>query len=193
MSPADAVVLSHEQREPQHRSRRPFHVWLLWLWLPCNLVLLFNLLTEGAGPFDNSVTYTIVTMIDRRTLGYHYVPKYTTAPERADGGYFALYVNEWHEDGGFGYCVFDAPHWPDGDPGLGDQNPLPPLVRRCEIYAVPPSLVLLLLGTGWAWWCWLFYKDYRRRPSKALGFDLLPPPPAVTAPIGAGAAPHSGH
>jgi hypothetical protein len=113
------------------------------------------------GPFETFYVSNR-TYVDRAAAGYTKLPRYY--PPRyggaADPGGFAA----WNETTGFEPWTSGAgavPLWPEGDPGLGARNPLPPLVKRVWRRNVPSEHVFAVIGTvtlGWVgigvlrWW-----------------------------------------
>jgi hypothetical protein len=143
----------------------------------------WKVIGEDYGPWDGWINFHSTELIDRRSLGYNFLPEY----HKPQGfpGYFDLYANDWEAHHGIGKCVYDEPFWPDGDPGLGAANPLPPLVRRHTIRAVSPEVPVAVLTIVWVGWiCWLTLPmAWRLRGhSPGRGFDVIK---AAASPTGA--------
>jgi hypothetical protein len=89
------------------------------------------------------------------------------------GGYFEA----WNDPDGIRLLrsgTVDYPYWPNGDPGLGPNNPLPPFVCRIRTYYVRPSILRILGAVLLSAWLWLGYIRWRRdrdRRTSASGFD----------------------
>lgn len=147
----------------------PRHVWALVVLVPVTLLLFYKIFIEDYGPFDGAINYHRVTVMDRSVLGYTGLPEFHALPGSADGGYFGFYVNTIQSQGAMGYCRYDVPYWPGGDPGLGLGNPLPPMVQRHEIYAIDPDIPLIVLGISWTVWVVLFVRYVVRRRARGTG------------------------
>ena len=152
---------------------RPVYVLLLWVLVPLTVVILFAVQTE-VMPHDDDVCVSWEEVIDR-PAAYVALPSY---------------------DLRFGFDVFDSgdrtywfgsrywsdyPYWPDGDPGLGIGNPLPPKVKRWHIDGVRKELVLLLVPILWSGWGFVFAWHRLRGPARGRGF-------AVSSAVSVGAA-----
>ena len=137
----------------------------------CSLVIGWKVFVEDYGPFDGWINFHSTQLLDRESLGYTTLPEYHPYP--AGGGYFDLYANNWGATSGVGLCVYDEPYWPDGDPGLVAQNPLPPQVRRHTIRAYSPNYGLVFLGVGWSCWTVMLLRSLLRRPPRGRGFDVV--------------------
>lgn len=122
--------------------------------------------------------------VDREKAGYTALPKYY--PPRRHKKWGVVYPGgfaAWNEVSGFEACgsgTVDYAHWPEGDPGLGSNNPLPPLVRRAWRRNFDPDHVFLANGTAILAWgaiglieWWLRRRD---RPfGTRRGFDVTLP------------------
>jgi hypothetical protein len=174
LSAACRRALMSWRRWPVHRW------WLIALLLPT--VWIAADVLGDVSPFDGWVQYTTSTTFDRETLGYNVHPAYRDRPAEHGGGYFDPYDHypgsRQHSTrdffgGSFGYDRWELPHWPDGDPGLGANNPPPPQVVRHEIYAVTPGIPLAMLGIGWLIWGALFARHRLRDVADRRGFEVV--------------------
>lgn len=149
--------------------RVPAHVWLLCLLLPATLAGGCWVLREGDGPYDEQATIGF-SVVQERPAPYTRLPEYDPGMHS-----FRAFPGSYRQGkvGLFSYCVWDDPYWPDGDPGRGTENPLPPQIRRHRIYGVEPLVVLVALAIGWTAWTPLFIRHLLRRQRTARGFDVL--------------------
>jgi hypothetical protein len=108
---------------------------------------LFSFLREGDGPFDGLCTFTIHRTIPRQRLGYTAPPPYDSS-----AGHFLPYHGELHGGRWLGYCRWDMPLWPDGEPSAAAAAPPPPLMIRNQIYGVAPELLLPFTALLWINW-----------------------------------------
>lgn len=102
---------------------------------------------------DNADTYYVeyVQYVDRQRAGYtslpRCLPRYGKKGQPPRGYFFDAWDGRTGRDF-FRSGKLDYPHWPDGDPGLGLNNPLPPLVKRVWTLYVDPSILAHLGGLG---------------------------------------------
>jgi hypothetical protein len=164
-------------RRLEHPYNRPRAVtgWMFAAWMVINLLAVLVIFRWNERALEEYVTFHSKSLIPREELGYDHLPEYVISRKKRHPRppFFGTYLNEWHDYGPFVYYVWDMPHWPEGDPGLGDKNPLPPLVARGEIYGVSPELPLGLLTGGWICWGVLWGRKFlRNRFSKGHGFEV---------------------
>jgi hypothetical protein len=147
--------------------RWPVRNCLLALLVPCTAYA-FSKLAADDFPFKGWAHFSSISVIGRKQLGY------ASSLPPFEGKYrrFEEYGRGTTRSGYFGYCFIDRPYWPGGDPGLGQLSPLPPLVKRLEIWAVAPSVLLAPLAAGWAGWIFLFIRYQLDRPGGGRGFEI---------------------
>src|SRR3954463_11060956 len=100
----------------------------------CAILFVAMPLREDGSPPARGV-FGFVTFHDRHRAGYHQLPEYQQ-------GYFDLYRSESFGGRFFSYSVADEAYWPDGDPGRGEQNPLPPFVKRYHTCAIADEMIV---------------------------------------------------
>ena len=143
---------------------RPVYVLLLWVLVPLTVVILFAVQTE-VMPHDDYVCVSWEEVIDR-PAAYGTLPSYGVAYG------FDMYADS-ERTNRFGMRYWsDYPYWPDGDPGLGPGNPLPPKVRRWHIDGVRKEWVLLLAPILWSGWGLVFAWHRLRGPARGRGFAV---------------------
>jgi len=141
----------------------------------CSALFVWKVFIEDYGPFDGAINFHSTVLLDRQRLGYGTLPAYHPGPA-GGGGYFDLYSNTITRSSRFvDTCVYDAPYWPGGDPGLGARNPLPPLVERHTIRAISPIVPGLVLMTGWTVWTVSAVRKLARPAARERGFDVINP------------------
>lgn len=149
--------------------RGRLHRKLLWPFIPLMLLVLFASLDDSYPPCKQ---YAIVTWhrdIPRPatyTALPPYDPKYGFTPLRGGWDYRGDY---------FCSCADDFPHWPNGDPGRGPQNPLPPQIRREYVYGVKQWIALAFLAALWGTWLFFYARFWSAHAFAGPGFDVLPP------------------
>jgi hypothetical protein len=151
-------------------------------WWPLIVITFFLFLVsiEEKFPHDDDVCITWSETLDRQALGYTKLPSYD--PQRRS-------FDMWNGDdwvGRFGSRYWaDYPHWPGGDPGLGDNNPLPSQVIRYHIDGLHMELFLLIPASLWAAWSLLYARHLLWGPARGRGFDIsthyAPPRPEAGA------------
>jgi hypothetical protein len=117
--------------------------------------------------YCESIDYFYVRIrvhVDREKAGYTSLPKYHAPRSIKKGIVFPGSFAAWNETSGFESWqsgTVDYAYWPHGDPGLGSNNPLPPLVERVWRRNINPAHVFLVNVTavlGWGglgvigWW-----------------------------------------
>ena len=147
--------------------RWPVHVLLLCVLVPLTLLILFKSLDE-IGPHDEDVCYSWNEILDRPALGYTSLPPYD--PKSGFTPWNGGDVVGWLGSRWWG----DFPYWPDGDPGLGPNNPLPPKVRRWHIDGVHTGYFLLLIPALWTVWGLAYARHRLSGPARGPGFDMSP-------------------
>jgi hypothetical protein len=136
------------------------------------LLALFSTAFDETYPFPHWLWLKMENKIDRSKAGYNQLPEYV---ESDNGGYFEPYASEYHTTGPVGRYTYDTAFWPDGDPGHGTGNPLPPLIIRHEIYAIQPALTAFMICSFWIIWIVLSAIAFRSHLSatRSRGFQIV--------------------